>query len=80
MENVMAYVSASKFFFYMGNIKLAYKYWSKIYKVFDRYRVPFQKQQEIMRNFTDDEVYEITDYGKEQYYASAKLPDRYFIR
>ena len=62
------------------DLKNAYQYWCKIHDLllnkldsFDKYDEKnvnkcYQEFYNYMRQFTDDEVYDITDYGKELYY------------
>lgn len=63
-----------------GNLSSAYKYWEMIYGVLDKKlskidkhnKVEIQERydefNEYMNQFSDKEVYDITDYGKEQAY------------
>ena len=66
--------------FAKGNIELASEYWCKLYDKLEREEAKldkddyegkhllFRKFAVYMRQFTDKEVYTITDYLKEKYY------------
>ena len=64
------------------NLKLAYQYWCEIYDILDKKLSNVSKEEEkkslymeffdYIDKFTDEEVYDITDYGKEQAYIRQK--------
>lgn len=69
----------------------AYKFWEKIYDILDERLNKFdiendeernkcyQEFNKYMKQFTDDEVYTITDYGKQQAYRKMELEKTYNI-
>lgn len=62
-----------------GDLSSAWEYWKMIYGLLDRKLSKidkgdqtkitefFNEYHSYMEQFTDEEVYDITDYGKEQY-------------
>lgn len=69
----------------------AYEFWGKIYDILDERLNKFdiendeernkcyQEFNKYMKQFTDDEVYTITDYGKQQAYRKMELEKTYNI-
>lgn len=73
------------------DLSSAYKYWEMIYEVLDkklnnidinneeeRFKC-YKEYNDYMKQFTDDEVYTITDYGKQQAYKKMELEKTYNI-
>lgn len=81
-QPAMVFVNECKEAFANGDMALAYEKWCKvndvtwpdgISKANDRFKSKmFEIHSECMDNFTDEEVYAITDYGKHRAYSLAE--------
>lgn len=77
--------------YYKSDLASAYKYWEEMFNVLDEKLNQYDKTDEknrfvcydefnkCMREFTDDEVYKITDYGREKAYREMELERTYNI-
>jgi len=74
--------------YYKSDLASAYKYWEEMFNVLDEkinaneskdnYNI-FCEFNEYMKQFTNDEVYKITDYGKQRAYRKMELERTYNI-
>ncbi len=73
-NNANAFASAAKMYYAEGNIKMAARYWSRIYSVFEHTKASALENSlalaKVMSRFTDNEVYDITDYTRDRYYRA----------
>ena len=79
-SNYQTLIDKCKKHFKKGDLKNAYKYFCDIndllFKKLDEYdkydeknkQKVYQEYHDYMQQLTNNEVYKITDYGKEQYY------------
>ena len=69
IERANAYADCSIYYYNKGNLKLAAKYWNKIYSL------PMNSIDRVlvMRKFTDEQVYAITDRIRFSYYRAVGL-------
>ena len=65
-ERAKAYADCSIYYYNSGNIRLAAKYWNKIYSL---HLDPLDLVL-VMRKFTDQQVYDITDSIRLRYYQA----------
>lgn len=76
-NNANAFASAAKMYYAAGNIKMAARYWNRIYSVFELSKASLSENSlalaKIMSRFTDNEVYDITDYTRDKYYRAMEM-------
>ena len=65
LDLAKGYALATKKFYTEGNIRLAAKYWNKIYQ-----KVQDSNIFAVMQLFSDEEVYGITDFIRCRYYLA----------
>lgn len=89
--NYQELVNACKKAYADKDMNKALEYWEKMYDLLDEKKSKFDKTDEkniyacfsefdsYMKQFTDDEVYTITDYGKEKAYRQMEIEKTYSI-
>lgn len=87
--NYQELVNACKKAYAENKMSVAYDYWCKMYDLLDEKQSEFDKTDDInrfkcfsefddyMKQFTDDEVYSITDYGKAKAYRQMEYEKAY---
>lgn len=87
--NYQELVNACKKAYAENKMSVAYDYWCKMYDLLDEKQNEFDKTDDInrfkcfsefddyMKQFTDDEVYSITDYGKAKAYRQMEYEKAY---
>ena len=68
-ELACAYAKCSIHYFNSKNLRLAIKYWNKIYSL----DLPPKQLLPVMRKFTDAQVFKITDTIRTRYYIGVGL-------
>lgn len=68
-KRAAAFADCAIYYYQHGNIKLAARYWSRIY------RLPLSPEAlfKVMGKFTDEQVYTITDRVRYRYYRAVGL-------
>lgn len=68
-KRATAYADCSIFYYQRGDIRRAARYWNRIY------RLPLSPIElcRVMRKFTDEQVYTITDRIRERYYRAVGI-------
>ena len=64
-----AYGKCSRYFYAKGNMRLAIKYWNKIYNL----HLSPMDLFSVMSKFTDQQVYNITDAIRDRYYRAVGI-------
>lgn len=68
-ELACAYAQCSINYFNSGNLRLAIKFWNKIYSL----NLPPEQLSPVMSKFTDEQVFRITDIIRTCYYRGVGL-------
>ena len=68
-KRAAAYADCAIYYYQRGNLRMAVKYWNKIYRLALSPEALFK----VMEKFTDEQVYTITDRIRYRYYRAAGL-------
>ena len=68
-KRASAYADCAIYYYQHGNIRLAARYWSRIYRLSLSPEAMFK----VMEKFTDEQVYNITDRIRYRYYRAVGI-------
>jgi len=68
-KRAAAYADCAIYYYQRGDIRIAARYWNRIYRLALSPAALFR----VMRKFTDEQVYTITDIIRDKYYRAVGI-------